>query len=241
MLDNEYQIVETKRRLIEEYKELLKSNRQYLVLDFGYNLPIYDWFIDPSRSVEHYNVKSYTEKMLFDVAAAHKQFPEDTLRQMLDEVALRLKNISKGNVITNEGYKYIIEQALELRFVTEVEPNTTIRFLENPYYSWNKDEYHLKTNIKRELINQAINNTVVEDNYVLIENAIADYDLNQKRITKPVLSELTGLSISTVKNYLKKYSCLNEMFKAVKHHSGTVMQLKNKKYNSNKLVKRLSA
>ncbi len=78
---------------------------------------------------------------LNQIAAAHKQFPDDSVKYMLIDVAKRMRNISKGGMISNGGYGYIIDKAIDLKDETYVTPNTTIRYLKNPYFVWDKGDF----------------------------------------------------------------------------------------------------
>ncbi|EAR13739.1 hypothetical protein PI23P_04557 [Polaribacter irgensii 23-P] len=39
-------------------------------------------------------------------------------------------------MISNSGYEYIVDKVIELKDVTDVLPNATIRYLKNPYFVW---------------------------------------------------------------------------------------------------------
>ena len=73
-------------------------------------------------------------------------------------------------------------------------------------------------------------------NYELIETALIDYDLSQKKMTKTILKDATGLSLSTIKNYLNNHPELKEIYQSIKDNSGTSKQLKHREYNLNKKV-----
>jgi hypothetical protein len=53
-------------------------------------------------------------------------------------------------------------------------------------------------------------------------------------MTKTILKDATRLSLSTIKNYLKNYLELNEIYQSIKDNSGTAKQRKQKEYNANK-------
>jgi hypothetical protein len=79
-------------------------------------------------------------------------------------------------------------------------------------------------------------NTVIglekrRDNYDTIYEAIVDYDLGHKRLTKRILESLTGLSYATIKNYLNEHSELELAYTEINRHSGTAMQQLHRKYN----------
>ena len=83
-------------------------------------------------------------------------------------------------------------------------------------------------------LNGVINRGISEVNYELIRTILIDYDLNQKKMTKTILKDATRLSLSTIKNYLKNYPELKEIYQSIKDNSGTVKQRKQKEYNTNK-------
>ena len=143
---------------------------------------------------------------------------------MLTVAAKRMRNISKGGVISNAGYEFIIDKAIELKDVTDVLPNTTIRYLKNPYFVWGKGDFENRKEIYRTHLNGVINRGISEINYELIRTILIDYDLNQKKMTKTILKDATRLSLSTIKNYLKNYPELNEIYQSIKDNSGTVKQ-----------------
>ena len=226
--------VETESSLIRRHKDLFLANPDCLMIEFEKKIPIFKWFISPKSTWEKQTVRFNTTSLLNKIAAAHREYPSDLIRNMLTDAAQRMRDISKGGMISNSGYEYIIEKAIELKDVTEVNTNTSIRFLNNPYFIWSKEDLINRKTIIQTHINRAINESITEDNYKLIERTLADYDLSQKRITKPILITITKLSLSTIKNYLNKYSELNKMFELVKENSGTDKQMKNKEYNLNK-------
>ena len=90
------------------------------MLDLGRDIPIFKWFISNKSTWESYAVMHKTEWLLNQIAAAHKQFPEDLIKDMLTDAAKRMRNISKGGMISNAGYEYIIDKAIELKDVTDV-------------------------------------------------------------------------------------------------------------------------
>jgi len=228
-------LVETESSLIKKHNDLLWNNREeFIMLDLGRDIPIFKWFISNKSTWESNTVLNKTEWLLNQIAAAHKQFPEDLLKGMLIDAAKRMRNISKGGMISNTGYEFIIDKAIELKDVTDVSPNTTIRYLKNPYFIWDKADFENRKDIYRAHLNGIINKGITEVNYELIRTTLVDYDLNQKKITKTLLKNETNLSLSTIKNYLNKYSELNEIYQLVKNNSGTVKQIKQRKYNLNK-------
>ena len=227
--------VETESSLIRKHKTLLWENRRdCIMIDLGMDIPIFKWFISSKSTWESNTVMYKTENLLNQIAAAHKQFPNDSVKDMLTDAAMRMRNISKGGVISNIGYEYIIDKAIELKDVTDVAPNTSIRYLKNPYFIWDKEDFQNRKEIYRNHLNSVINRGITELNYELIESALIDYDLNQKSMSKTILKENTNLSLSTIKNYLNNYPELKGIYQSIKENSGTAKQRKQKEYNSNK-------
>ena len=228
-------LLETESSLIRKHKSLLMENRyDTITLDLGEPIPIFKWFISEKSTWEKQNVMYNTESLLNKIAASHKQYPNDIIRKMLFVAAQRMRNISKGGMISSFGYKLIINKAIELKDITEVEPNAEIRYLKNPYYVWSKDDFPKRKKIYRDELNKFISNDKTEKNYELIKVALIDYDLLQKKMNKAILKNITNLSLSTIKNYLKKHSELIYIYESIREHSGTENQRKNKEYNFNK-------
>ena len=231
----ENNILDTESSLIRKYKQLLWDNRnEFIMIDLGRDIPIFKWFISDNSTWESKTVMYKTESLLNKIAAAHKQIPDDSVKEMLTDAAKRMRNISKGGVISNAGYELIIDKAIELKDVTEVIPNATIRYLKNPHFIWGKEDYQDRKEIYRTHLNGAINRGISEVNYELIKTTLIDYDLNQKKMTKTILKDTANLSLSTIKNYLNKHSELNKIYKKIKEYSGTTKQRKQKEYNTNK-------
>jgi hypothetical protein len=227
--------VETESSLIKKHKLLLWENRNdFIMIDLGRDIPIFKWFISNKSTWESYAVMNKTEWLLNQIAAAHKQFPEDSVKDMLTDAAKRMRNISKGGMISNSGYEFIIDKAIELKDVTDILPNATIRYLKNPYFIWEKVDLENRKEIYRTHLNGAINRGIAEVNYELIKTILIDYDLNQKKMTKTIIKDATSLCLSTIKNYLNDYPELKEIYQSIKETSGTVKQRKQKDYNINK-------
>ena len=206
-MNTENSFIETESSLIRKHKKLLMINRyECLMIDLGKDVPIFKWFISSKSTWESSTVIYKTESLLNKIAAAHKEYNNGLIEQMLIDVAQRMRNISKGGVITYKGYEYIINKAIELKDITEVEPNATIRYLKNPYFIWDKEDFRNRKEIYRNKLNKYINNDKTEKNYQLIKIALIDYDLIQNKITKPILSDSANLSVSTIKNYLNTLS-----------------------------------
>lgn len=227
--------VETESSLIKKHKQLLWENRnEFIMIDLGRDIPIFKWFISNKSTWESYAVMNKTEWLLNQIAAAHKQFPKDLVKDMLTDAAKRMRNISKGGMISNAGYEYIIDKAIGLKEFTDVMPNATIRYLKNPYFVWDKGDFENRKEIYRTHLNGVVNRGISEVNYELIRTTLIDYDLSQKKMTKTILKDATRLSLSTIKNYLKNYPELKGIYQSIKDNSGTVKQRKQKEYNTNK-------
>ena len=227
--------VETELSLIRKHKQLLWDNKnEFIMIDLGRDIPVFKWFISNKSTWESYTVMHKTEWLLNQIAAAHKQFPDDSVKYMLTDVAKRMRNISKGGMISNGGYGYIVDKAIDLKDETYVTPNTTIRYLKNPYFIWEKGDFENKNDIYRTHLNGVINRGISEVNYELIKTILTDYDLNEKKMNKTILKDATSLSLSTIKNYLNNYSELKQIYQSIKDNSGTAKQRKQMEYNSNK-------
>lgn len=227
--------VETESSLIKKHKLLLLENRNdFIMIDLGRDIPIFKWFISNKSTWESYAVINKTEWLLNQIAAAHKQFPEDSLKNMLTDAAKRMRNISKGGMISNAGYEFIIDKAIDLKDFTDVSPNATIRYLKNPYFIWEKGDLENRKEIYRTHLNGVINRGITEVNFELIKTKLIDYDLNKKKMNKTILKDATNLSLSTIKNYLNDYPELKEIYQSIKENSATAKQIKQKEYNTNK-------
>ena len=227
--------VETELSLIRKHKQLLWDNKnEFIMIDLGRDIPVFKWFISNKSTWESYTVMHKTEWLLNQIAAAHKQFPDDSVKYMLTDVAKRMRNISKGGMISNGGYGYIVDKAIDLKDETYVTPNTTIRYLKNPYFIWEKGDFVNRNEIYRTHLNGVINRGISEVNYELIKTILTDYDLNEKKMNKTILKDATSLSLSTIKNYLNDYPELKQIYQSIKDNSGTAEQRKQKEYNSNK-------
>jgi hypothetical protein len=227
--------VETESSLIRRHKQLLWDNRnEFIMIDLGRDIPIFKWFISNKSTWESNTVMYKTENLLNQIAAAHKQFPNDSVKDMLTDVAKRMRNISKGGMISNSGYEYIVDKAIDLKDVTDVAPNTTIRYLKNPNFIWAKGDFENRKEIYRTHLNGVINRGIAEVNYELIKTILIDYDLSEKKMNNTILKDATLLSLSTIKNYLNNYPELKQIYQSIKENSGTAKQRKQKEYNSNK-------
>jgi len=225
-------MVETESSLIKKHRKFLLDNKdEFIMIDLGKPIPAFKWFISSKSTWESKTVIYKTESLLNKIAGAHKHFSDVLIRDMLIDASQRMRNISKGSVIFTSGYDYMINKAIELKDVTEVAPNATIRYLKNPYFKLDKSDFGISKEIYRSHLNRAINKSIVEVNYELIEIAMIDYDLDQKKMTKAVLKKVTGLGSTTIKNYLNKYPELKHIYESIKRNSGTEKQLKKQEYN----------
>jgi hypothetical protein len=91
---------------------------------------------------------------------------------MLTDAAKRMRNISKGGMISNSGYEYMVDTAIDLKDVTEVAPNTTTRYLKNPNFVWVIGDFENRKEIYRTHLNDAINRGIAEVNYELIKTIL---------------------------------------------------------------------
>jgi hypothetical protein len=214
--------------------ETFKAYKNVLVFDLGSNVDVFEHFT-PRKYIEQQFVKSTTEYLHLQVANAYKCVDDELLINMLTDFADNIRKKSLGGVIGVDMYNHYIDKAIELKNTIEVEPNKTIRFLTNPFYVKQIGEDTNK--IKAELINRQLANDKNKDSYDIIEDEICCYDLNQKKLTKKLLAEITGLSYATTKNYLNDYPALNDAYEQVNRLSGTNKQQKNRLYNFNKIIK----
>ena len=233
-MEFEYPIVTTKHLLIKEYKKLLETNKNVLVFDLGHDVQIFEPYI-PNKIIKADSVLSFTEGVLLSMSNAYKWINEELLREILFDYSNRLREISLGGVITNEGYDELIEKAIDLKDSFEVEENKKMRFLINPHYKREVGEDINK--LKTDLINKYLAIESTKDTFDIIYEEIACYDLNQKKLTKSILKDITGLSYATIKLYLKEYPCLNEAFLQVNNLSGTSAQELTRYYNRKKISK----
>jgi hypothetical protein len=227
--------VETESSLIRKHKQLLWDNRnEFIMIDLGIHIPIFKWYISNKSTWERNTVMYKTENLLNQIAAAHKQFPDDSVKDMLTDAAKRMRNISKGGMISNSGYEYMVDTAIDLKDLTDVAPNTTIRYLKNPNFVWAKGDFENRKEIYRTHLNGVINRGIAEVNYELIKTILIDYDLSEKKMNNTILKDATLLSLSTIKNYLNNYPELKQIYQSIKENSGTAKQRKQKEYNLNK-------
>ena len=233
-MEFEYPIVTTKHLLIKEYKKLLETNKNVLVFDLGHDVQIFEPYI-PNKIIKADSVLSFTEGVLLSISNAYKWINEELLREMLFDYSNRLREISLGGVITNEGYDELIEKAIDLKDSFEVEENKKMRFLINPHYKRKVGEDINK--LKTDLINKYLAIESTKDTFDIIYEEITCYNLNQKKLTKSILKYITGLSYATIKLYLKEYPCLNEAFLQVNNLSGTSAQELTRYYNRKKISK----
>ena len=234
-MDFEFPLILTHKTLHYLHKEQFEPDVIYIV--FEPKVPIYQWYQHYKYKWENYQVKPKTVKLLNEIAEAHKWLHKDLLYALLKDEAKKMRNNSLGSVITNQGYTNFIEDAITNIDSFQLEPNHELKFLKNLNFQW-YDEYPERLEIASKLRNEYNGKQITDSNFKLIHNAIIKYDSNGLKLTKVLLADICSLSLSSIKNYLKKYALLNDVFKAKQKESGTVKQQKNREYNQNKLVKR---
>lgn len=231
-------IVETELSIYRKHKELLKQNPNVLVFDLLEPVPIYKHYINYKTSIEHFNAKYYAENILTNITNAYKQFDTVILERMLIEEAEKIKNVCKGAVVTDKMCENLIEKALINNDTIEVKPNAIIRFLTNPFYKRKLGE-GIEQKVAEQQ-NKFIGQKKRKENYKSIYNAITDHDTNKGFLKYLHIKNSTGMSTTTIKNYLNDYPLLKETFDEVKRLSRTSKQMKTKSYNNAKISKRAS-
>jgi len=200
--DYEFPIVTTKELIKKQYKDILISKRDMLVLDLGYSIDIFEYF-PPTKYIEENYVKSTTEYLLLQVSNAYKWVYDDVLYNLLKDYADQIRKKSLGGIIHFDMYKNYIISAIKNKDTIEVETNKKLRFLTNPYYVYKEGEYLIRGQLKKELINRALSEEKKQVNFKKICDFISDYNLDLKSITKKIIAQKTGLSYATVKSYIK--------------------------------------
>ena len=142
----ENEFVMTKEILLKVFDAELKESKDNPKLDLGYNVPIYNWITNKKCFIEPSEVMSHTEYVLFNIANAFKYMDDQIIRDRLINEANNLRNQSLGSMLNNESYDYIINQAILNKDTRLVKPNTSIRFLKNPYFTKNKTGYKTEIN-----------------------------------------------------------------------------------------------
>lgn len=226
-------IVQTKHSLTLQYKEYMKQNKDSLVIDLGENIPIYSHYINSNKSIEHWLAKSYLNGHLTNITNAYKQYDTRVIERMLIEEANKVKMMAKGSVITDEYINYCIETAIINNDTIDVECNSTLRFLTNPYYEFKDGEFGNMRTLSYEMRNKLIGDAKSKSTHKLIYNSISDYDCSLGQLTKVKLANASELSVRTIHKYLKNYPRLSELFAEVRELSATKKQLTKKKYNDN--------
>ncbi|MDG1044144.1 MAG: hypothetical protein P8O88_04560 [Flavobacteriaceae bacterium] len=236
-LEFELPIVPTKELLQKDFKNILQSNRDLYILDLGYKIEIFEYF-PPNYFIEEEYVKSITEFLLLQVANAYKWVDEEVLFDLLYDYADKIRKKSLGGVIPKGLYKDYVLSAIANKDTIEVEINKTVRYLTNPYYEFKEGEYLRRGQLKVDLINKALAKEKLENNYKIIYDFIADYDLNLGAITKKLIAKKTGLSYASIKNYFRDNLDLQILFVEVNNASKTELQKKNSKYYLNRISKK---
>ena len=122
-------------------RNYMKKNRDILVFDLGNKIPIYNHYISEKTNIEHWMAKDFLNNHLTKITNAYKQFDTRIIERMLIEEAEKIQRIAKGSVITNQYIKYCIDNAIINNDTIEVEYNSSIRFLTNPFYNFKEGEY----------------------------------------------------------------------------------------------------
>jgi hypothetical protein len=229
----EYPIVLTKYAIEHHFRDLFIEVPNVLVLDLGNNIDIFQEFIPPGH-INEQDVNYTTQNLLSLIANAYKWIDDDTLYILLTEFANKLRKKSLGGVISVDMYEDFVKCAMKNKDTLVVQPNKSLRYLINPHYDFTGVPFNERKKLQNEIVNMAIGLEKQKDNFDKIFEAIIDYDLGQKRLTKRILESLTGLSYSTIKNYLNEHNELKEAYKEISRHSGTVLQNRYRKYNQAK-------
>ena len=228
--DFEFPVVLTKYAIEHSWRPTLVSNRDMLILDLKQNYGIFQEFIPPGY-IKEQEVKYVTQNLLLQIANAYKWIDDDNLYALLMDFANKLRKKSLGGVISVSMYEDYVRSAMINKDTLFLEPNKSIRYLYNPYYDYTGIPLDERKQFRIDQLNVVIGLEKRRDNYDTIYEAIVDYDLGQKRLTKRILESLTGLSYATIKNYLNEHTELELAYNEINRHSGTVMQQLHRKYN----------
>jgi hypothetical protein len=231
--DFEFPVVSTKYAIEHSWRPTLVSNPDMLILDLKQTYGIFQEFIPPGY-IKDYDVKYVTQNILLQIANAYKWIDDDNLYALLMDFANKLRKKSLGGVISVGLYEDYVRSAMINKDTLFLEPNKSIRYLYNPYYDYTGIPFDERKQFRTDRLNEVIGLEKRKDNYETIYEAIVDYDLRQKRLTKRILESNTGLSYATIKNYLNEHSELAEAFKEINRHSGTTLQQQYRKYNQAK-------
>ena len=231
--DFEFPVVLTKYAIEHHWRTTLVGLPGMLILDLKKNYGIFQEFIPPGY-IKEQEVKYVTQNLLLQIANAYKWIDDDNLYALLMDFANKLRKKSLGGVISVGMYEDYVRSAMINKDTLLLEPNKSIRYLYNPYYDYTGIPFDERKQFRTDRLNEAIGLEKRKDNYETIYEAIVDYDLAQKRLTKRILESNTGLSYATIKNYLNEHSELAEAFKEINRHSGTTLQQQYRKYNQAK-------
>ena len=240
MIEFENPLVETEYSILHRFKSHFIKNNDIYVFDLGEKIRIYSPHINSKTNIEHYQAKDFLNNHLLNITNAYKQFNPKIIEKMLNDDALKVQNISKGNMLPDKYLKYSIENAQINNDTIDVDLNSSIRFITNPFYKWKEGEFDNRKHLKRKLVNKFLGNEKVNINYKTIYNCICDHDCYYGKISIKSLSKDANLSKRTIQNYLKSYPILCDLYIQVSILSKTEMQRTNNKYYNNKLVKRAS-
>jgi hypothetical protein len=196
-----------------------------------------DFFENPIIETEYSLQKKY-KKFL-------KQNPDILVLDLVEPVPIYEHWVNPKTAIEHYNAKNYVEYKLtnitnaykQFDPIT-VKPNKTIRFLTNPFYQYIEYEYKNRKKLIANIKAKYIGDKKRIKNYNLIHNAITDFDLNEGLIKYTHLKETTNLSIATIKNYLKDYPTLKNLYEEVKDFSRNRKQKQTKKYNDAKISKK---
>jgi hypothetical protein len=228
--DFEFPVVLTKYAIEHHWRTTLVGLPGMLILDLKKNYGIFQEFIPPGY-IKEQEVKYVTQNLLLQIANAYKWIDDDNLYALLMDFANKLRKKSLGGVISVGMYEDYVRSAMINKDTLFLEPNKSIRYLYNPYYDYTGIPLDERKQFRIDQLNTVIGLEKRRDNYDAIYEAIVDYDLGQKRLTKRILEFLTGLSYATIKNYLNEYSELEQAYNEINRHSGTATQQLHRKYN----------
>ena len=201
--EGEYRRPLTRAEVYDLHDEVFKANPQALIIDLRTNVDIYDWWIRRDRYWQPDTVVYNTKGILRCVAAVHAEWPEETTRYLLENLCASMRDISLGSRMFEEDYQEAIQEALDLRFCMEVEPNESMRYLTNPYFEWPADTTRGdKDKITKAFRNKCIGRGRRDKVYKTIKAAMKEIEGKK---TTAAISRLTNLHRNTIHKYLKKH------------------------------------
>ena len=230
----------TRHLIRADFEEVFRDNTDQQFIDIGESMPFYEFDIN---RIPRYNCTEYAPKedtkirpdyapniftrILTEVAAAYHWKPEAELKALLERVAEILKSRFIGYHFTEDEVQVSIARAIQNRDNTDVMPNTSIRVLTNPYFQGDESSgQRIGTAVeelkrkKQDFVNRRINETITNDNYQAIHEALCDYDLNQGLITHKKIAAEVGVNEKTIRRHLKDHPDLREIYDAMRDNSG---------------------